>query len=141
MESNRQGTGSAALLPPGAKPMRYETFLRENPAIGYLKIQASRAQGAIPSGGVRIVVAQNFEDARVLFFDGVTDENGIISGIRLPAPPRAASLDAKQPGRGASYQVYASHPNFEPGLYEVEIFEGITAILPVTLRLKKEAAQ
>ena len=116
----------------------YDAFLRRNTALGKLKVQASRAQNALPTEGVRISVIGRFDDARVLFFDGVTDADGLIGNIALPAPPRAASLDAEDPQRGAIYQVFASHPDFESEVYEAEIFEGITAILPVTLHLPQE---
>lgn len=118
--------------------MSYDEFLRRNPAVGYLKVQASRARGALPTPGVRTSVIGHFSDARVLFFDGVTDADGIITGISLPAPPRAASLQSRDPRRGAVYQVYATHPDFAPAYYEIEIFEDITAILPVALRLPEE---
>lgn len=116
----------------------YAEFLRRNTATGTLKVQASRAQGALPTEGVRISVIGRFPDARVLFFDGVTDADGLITGIILPAPPIAASLNPETARRGAVYQVFANHPDFEPNVYELEMFEGINAILPVTLQLPRE---
>ena len=116
----------------------YDEFLRRNTATGTLKVQASRAQNALPTEGVRISVIGRFSDARVLFFDGLTDADGIIDGIILPAPPIAASLNAETARRGAVYQVFANHPDFEPNVYELEMFEGVTAILPVTLQLPRE---
>ena len=116
----------------------YDDFLRRNTATGKLKVQASRAQGALPTENVRISVIGNFSDARVLFFDGVTDADGLITGIILPAPPIAASLQPGTARRGALYQVFATHPNFEPEVYEVEMFEGVNAILPVSLQLPRE---
>ena len=118
--------------------MPYDVFLVRNPGIGYLKIQASRARKAIPVPAVHILIIQDFQNVRVLFFDGQTDADGIIDGIPLPAPPKSGSLDAQNPVPGAVYQVYANHPQFEPKRYQVEIFEDITAILPVTLPLPKE---
>ncbi len=123
-------------LPAGTSS--YDAFLRRNTALGELKVQASRGRGALPTEGVRISVIGQFNDARVLFFDGVTDDDGLITGIVLPAPPRQQSLQAQDARRGALYQVFASHPDFEPDIYEIEIFEGITAILPVSLRLPQE---
>ena len=116
----------------------YDEFLRRNTAIGKLKVQASRAQGALPTEGVRISIIGNFSDARVLFFDGLTDADGLITGILLPAPPRTASLQPDTAGRGAVYQLFAAHPDFEPEVYEIEIFEGINAIQPVSLQLPRE---
>ncbi len=117
----------------------YPQFLRRNPAIGWLKIQASRAHRALPTEGVEITVLQQFNDQRVLFFRGTTDADGLISDIPLPAPPKAASLQSQTSRQGALYQVFASHPDFAPMRYEAEIFEGITSILPVALRLPREA--
>ena len=81
----------------------YDEFLRRNTATGTLKVQASRARGALPTPGVRISVIGRFTDAR-----------------------------------GALYQVFANHPAFEPNVYELEIFEGVNAILPVALQLQQE---
>lgn len=116
----------------------YDEFLRRNTATGTLKVQASRAQNALPTEGVRISVIGRFQDARVLFFDGVTDADGLITGIILPAPPIAASLQSETARRGAVYQVFANHPDFEPQVYEIEMFEGINSILPVSLQLPRE---
>ena len=121
-----------------ADTIPYDEFLRRNTAEGKLKVQASRAQGALPTAGVRISVISRFADARVLFFDGVTDADGIIKNIILPAPPAAQSLQSDTARRGAVYQVFANHPDFEPQVYEIEIFDGITAILPVALQLPRE---
>ncbi len=135
-----QGTGPSAYQEPtnGNGNVTYEQFLAQNPAIGYLKIQASRAQKAIPISNLRIVVMQEFNGLQVLFFDGKTDANGIISSIELPAPPLAGSLDPQSAKSGAVYQVYATHPDFEPAHYQIEMFEGVTAILPVTPQLARE---
>ena len=116
----------------------YDEFLRRNTATGKLKIQASRAQSALPTEGVRISVIGRFSDARVLFFDGVTDGDGIIEGILLPAQPIASSLQSETARRGALYQVFANHPDYEPQVYEIEVFEGINAILPISLQLPRE---
>ena len=116
----------------------YDEFLRRNNATGTLKVQASRARGALPTAGVRIRIISRFSDARVLFFDGVTDADGIIDGILLPAPPASDSLHSETARRGAVYQVFAGHPDFEPEIYEIEIFDGVSAILPVSLRLPQE---
>lgn len=138
MENFQQGTGPSAYQELPAIEISYEQFLEENPAIGFLKVQASRAQKAIPISGMRIIVAQNFNGLRVLFFEGQTDADGIISSIDLPAPPQSEFLTPESATHGAVYQVYAAHPDFQPEYYEVEIFEGVTAILPVTPKLAGE---
>ncbi len=122
--------------PPEA--LSYREFLLQNPMEGFLKIQASRAHRALPTANVEIFILQQFYDQRVLFFRGKTDADGLIESIILPAPPRLDSLQSEDAGQGARYLVYASHPEFLPASYEVEIYEGITSILPVVLRLPQE---
>ena len=92
MEWKENGTDRSAYPPLPPLPTTYDEFLRRNTGTGQLKIQASRAQSALPTEGVRISVIGRFQDARVLFFDGVTDADGLITGIILPAPPASASL-------------------------------------------------
>ena len=69
----------------------YEDFLLENSDIGNLKVQVFTAYGAIPIPDTKIVVYKDIEEYRVIFFQGVTDSSGIISGISLPAPRMVTS--------------------------------------------------
>lgn len=121
-----------------APQISYETFLNQNTEIGYLKVQASRARQSLPISQVMITVMQDFGQERVLFFRGETDANGIIDHIELPAPPRDGSLNPQSPQRGAFYQVFATHPEFKPQRYSIEMFSDVTAILPVNLHLAEE---
>jgi hypothetical protein len=119
---------------PDPSGLSYSDFLAQNPAIGYLKVQASQAQQALPLSDLEIYVTQDFQGTRVLFYRGHTDESGLIERIELPAPPKEQSLRPQTAGRGAVYQVYTAHPSFEPRLYNAEIFEVLTAILSVVPR-------
>ena len=123
-------------VPQNPSGMTYAAFLKENPDIGYLKVQASRDRQSLPVEGVQILVVQSFLDHRVLFFEGKTNADGLIESIPLPAPPVAQSLDPENPRGGAVYQLYASYPNFEMQKYDVEIFADTTAIRPLYLHLK-----
>ena len=136
MENNLPDRSAYPALP--TENISYDEFLRRNTATGKLKVQASRARNALPTENVRISIIGNFSDARVLFFDGLTDADGLIAGIILPAPPRSSSLQPSTSGRGAVYRLFASHPDFEPEIYEIEIFDGVNAILPVSLQLPQE---
>lgn len=69
----------------------YEDFLNENNDVGNLKVQVFTAYGAIPIPDTNIVVFKDIEEYRVIFFQGVTDISGIISGISLPAPKMVSS--------------------------------------------------
>lgn len=114
--------------------MTVEQFRARNPSVGYLKIQALGAGGVIPISQVRILVYKVFPETRALFYDGRTDMDGITPDIPLPAPPRSGSTNAGDPQAGSQYFIHAAHPNYLPREYQVEIFEGVTSILPVMLQ-------
>lgn len=123
-------------LPP--ESITYSEFLQQNPSEGKVKIQASRAHKALPTAGVEIIVAQQFRDQRVLFFRGKTDADGLIDSIILPASPRRNSLMPSQAQHGTRYQVLARRPGFLPESHEVEVFAGVTSILPVSMQVPQE---
>lgn len=89
----------------------YQQFILDNPDVGYLKVQAFTAYGAIPIEDVNIVLYKEIGDYRVIFFEGRTDSSGIISDIMLPAPETI-----KNPEATPSYTVYqmtAIHNQYE----------------------------
>ncbi|MBQ4327549.1 MAG: N-acetylmuramoyl-L-alanine amidase [Clostridia bacterium] len=127
---------------PGAEPstpdnnepsLTYEDFLRENPRRGYLKIQAFAGKQSYPIEGVKIAITRNFDDGQVLFFEGVTDPDGIIDGIELPAPPRENSLVFLTPDKTAEYDMTALYDGVAPQRSKVQIYEGIKSIQPILI--------
>lgn len=64
----------------------YKSFMNNNSSEGYLKIRAYAASGALPIKGLKVVVSTIYENNRIIFFEGITDESGIIEKIVLPAP-------------------------------------------------------
>ena len=120
------------------QPISYADFLAKNPYSGRLKIQAYRGDLAYPVPQVQVTVSRQFADGERVFFEGVTDENGIIDGITLPAPPLADSLTPNGPVTTAVYDLRAEHPAYRTVQTKLEIFEGITAIQPLQLLLKEE---
>jgi hypothetical protein len=61
-------------------------FRRDNPGVGGLKIRAYGANEAIPISGLKIVVSTIYKNTKLIFFDGITDDSGMISRLELPAP-------------------------------------------------------
>lgn len=122
----------------GKDTLTYVQFLQQNPYRGYLKVQAFRGDGAYPVPEVAVTVSRGFADGRRVFFEGVTDENGIIDGVELPAAPRGESLDPNDPPTTAVYDLTAQHPLYRSVAVPIEIYEGITAIQPLRLLLKEE---
>lgn len=116
--------------------MSYNDFIAENIGTGALKIQAYRARGAYPVPAVRVVISREFNDGERVFFSGVTNENGMIDGIELPAPPRINSLEFDSPDKVAVYKLKAIAPDYEELYRAVEIFDGVKTIQPLAMQLK-----
>lgn len=64
----------------------YQKFANENPGKGGLKIRAYAASEAIPISGLKVEVSTIFEENKIIFFDGFTNESGVIERIVLAAP-------------------------------------------------------
>ena len=82
-------------------------------------------------------VSKDFNDGKRVFFSGVTNENGIIDGIELPAPPRKNSLEFDAPDKVAVYKLRAALDGYEELSRAVEIFDGIKTIQPIAMQLKR----
>ena len=64
----------------------YKMFIKNNPSVGYLNIRAFAANRAIPISGLKIIVSKEINNYKVVFYEGYTDNSGIINAITLPAP-------------------------------------------------------
>lgn len=112
-----------------------EQFLAENPRRGTLRILAFRGDQVAPIPGVEVTVTHTLENQPYLFFQGVTDQSGVIESIMLPAPPRATSLHAGT-HPSAVYHIRSEHPNYQPLEKTVDIYESIQTVQPLQLNLK-----
>ena len=110
----------------------YETFLAENTAAGFLRVQAFAGPGALPIPDADVLVVREFTDGARRFAAGKTDVSGILDGIVLPAPDAAL---AQQPGAKvpyALYDIYVTHPDYRTEIYrQVPVFAGVRSIQPV----------
>ena len=64
----------------------YQSFKKNYPGIGRLKIRAYGANEAIPISGLKIIVSTIYDDKKLIFFDGYTNDSGIVEKIELPTP-------------------------------------------------------
>ena len=103
--------------------MDYNEFIKNNPSFGYLTIKASSASEAIPVSGLKIEVSSN----NIIFFNGKTDDSGLIEGIKLPAPINVSN-NLEIPKR----QEYVIRAIYEPDNfyleYKVNIYENLTVV-------------
>ena len=93
-----------------AQPTPVDVFLRTHPDRGGLRVQVTCGGGRFPVAGAQVVISRTFGTEEHIFYRGVTDGSGILSGIRLPAPPFAWSQASDTAARaGLSGVGTASH--------------------------------
>ena len=110
-------------------------FLTENSQTGVLRIQAYRAEQALPLPNVKITVSKVLDGQPQVFFQGVTDVSGVLDGITLPAPPRLESQEPGQQDPYATYLLRAELASFQTMEVPVDVFQGIKTVQPVQLSL------
>ncbi len=115
----------------------YQDFMDKNKEYGYLKVQAFAGNQSLPIEGVKVIVSKDFSDMEKIFFEGVTDESGIIDDIKLPAPSRGLS---EQPSKILPYSNYNFSAKYNQDEIDtapsVQIFQGIKTIQPVRVILQ-----
>lgn len=105
----------------------YQDYLKSNPSRGFLKIRAYAASQAIPISGMKVVVTKQIGNNNVIFFEGYTNESGIIEKISLPAP-RLDPNNLDVP-KSTSYDVTATYlPDNASGIYKVNMYENIYVV-------------
>ena len=113
-------------------------FLTENSQTGVLRIQAYRAEQALPLPNVKITVSKVLDGQTQVFFQGVTDVSGVLDGITLPAPPRLESQEPGQQDPYATYLLRAELTSFQTMEVPVDVFHGVKTVQPVQLYLGRE---
>lgn len=85
----------------------YKNYINQNPAESFLSIRAYAANRALPIKGLKIVVSKIIDNTKVIFFNGETDESGLIERIALPTPYVSAN-DLEIPA-SQNYDIEASY--------------------------------
>ncbi len=114
----------------------YDDFLRNNPQSGLLRVQVFAAGQAFPVVNARVVVVLELKNGSRQMFDGLTDINGIVDNIKLPAPSAEMSQSPTESPvlPYSSYTTYIEHPEFVNAEFiNVPVFAGIKSIQSVEL--------
>ena len=85
----------------------YQDFLSTNKGRGYLKIRAYAANQAIPISGLKILVNKKIDGYNVNFFEGYTNESGVIENISLPTQKQSDN-DLIAP-KSTAYEIIATY--------------------------------
>jgi len=110
----------------------YQNYLKDNSSVGYLKIRAYAANEAIPIMGLKVIVSKEIDNQDIIFFEGTTDESGMIEKIALPAP-KLNSNNLIAPDK-ATYKVTATYDqdNFKE-IFNINIYEEIWVMQNIVL--------
>lgn len=113
----------------------YADFERRNGSQGKLKVQVFAADRSFPIGGARITISVPLVTGSRDIFNGVTDIDGIVDNIMLPAPGKALSLDEDNTTEPfALYNLRVSHSDYADGEYSnIPVFDSVKSIQPVEL--------
>lgn len=110
----------------------YRAFIRDNPDVGILKINVFTAGGAIPLSNTNILIMKQIGNYNVLFFNGLTDSNGVIDSIVLPTPERV--INNTELPRYTFYELSAIHTGYQDiKQYTISMFGGTKVIQYVRL--------
>lgn len=108
----------------------YQKFLKENPGSGSLRIRAYAANGAVPISNLKIVVSKDIEGNKINFFEGATNESGIISRIVLPAP--ITNPDNLISPNSTTYDITATYNNIDL-LYRINMYDDVMVVQNISV--------
>ena len=108
----------------------YKDFNKNNPEVGYLNIRAYAANSAIPISNLEVKVTRVINDQKVVFFDGKTDNSGLITNINLPTPPKNTN-DEVIP-LSSEYEVSAKY-NDENLVFIVVMYANISVLQNISV--------
>ena len=110
----------------------FQKFMKNNPARGFLRIRAFAASGAVPISGLQVVVSTIIDNNRFIFFEGATNESGIIDNISLPAP-RLNTNNLDVPSKTV-YDIEATYEanNFKQS-YQVNMYEKVFVVQAINV--------
>ena len=110
----------------------FKDFMNSNSGNGFLKIRAYAAGGAIPISGLRVVISTKINKDDFVFFDGYTNESGIIDYISLPTP-KIDSNNLDIPSK-ITYEIKATYvPDNMVLKYEVVMYENVYVIQNISI--------
>ncbi len=101
----------------------YQDFINKNNSNGFLSIRAYAANKALPIKDLKVIVSKTFNDNKVIFYSGTTDESGIIEKIVLPTPT-VSSNDEVVP-QSENYDIEAAYEN-QKLFYKVIMYSNIS---------------
>ncbi len=108
----------------------YKDYINDNKGTGYLNIRAYAANLAIPIKNLKVVVSKKIDNLNIIFFEGNTNDSGIISQINLPTPE--ITTDNLEIPPSQEYDVIATYNN-EELIYKIKMFSNIQVLQNISV--------
>ena len=114
----------------------YKEFKKNNPEYGNLKIRVYTASEAIPISNLKVTITTKIGNDNVVFYEGYSDESGVIENISLPAPK--LDLNNLDVPKSIIYEILATYvPDNVSKVFKVNIYENVTVIQNINISLIK----
>ena len=100
----------------------YQNFV-SNTSSGLLTIRAYAANKALPIEGMRVIVYKILDNKKIVFYDGKTDNSGLIENINLPTPTISNNDLVVPPSE--DYDIEAMYDN-QDLIFKITMYANIT---------------
>ena len=113
----------------------YKEFMKRNPSYGFLKIRVYTASEAVPISNLKIVVSTEIGNKNVIFYEGYSNDSGVIENITLPAPKlNSNNLDIPS---STEYTILATFvPDNISETFKVNMFEDVSVVQNINILLR-----
>ncbi len=113
----------------------YDDFISKNQSEGVLRVQVFSANGNFPVPNATVRVYVPLDNGERELFSGITDVDGIVDSIVLPAPDSMISYDENSTvAPYAVYRLRVDRAEYAPAIFEgIPIFDSVKSIQPVGL--------
>ncbi|MBR6531833.1 MAG: hypothetical protein IKT61_04965 [Clostridia bacterium] len=113
----------------------YDDFINGNPSRGVLRVQVFSADRTFPVSNASVRVFVNLADGEREIFNGVTDMDGVVDNISLPAPDSSLSFDENNTVEPfAVYGLRVNKADYSPAVFDgIPVFDSVKSIQPVEL--------
>ena len=101
----------------------YQNFVSNNTSSGLLTIRAYAANKALPIEGMRVIVYKILDNKKIVFYDGKTDNSGLIENINLPTPTISNNDLVVPPSE--DYDIEAMYDN-QDLIFKITMYANIT---------------
>ena len=114
----------------------YKKFISENPSRGSLRIRAYTASGAIPVKGLKVIISTEYDGNNIIFYEGATNESGLIEKISLPTPKLVVDNNETIPKK-TTYEILAIYESEDLNkVYKVNMYEDVCVVQNINVAPK-----